>query len=145
MFEFVMQHESWAAVAIYWIFSAAVSSLPEPDARSNPGYLWLFRFAHTVAGNITTAFGGKMPGLNTLRLLLIIPPLLSATACGAHYTVHPAALNPTDSAAYDALLIAETTIDQARIATRPGSFRLAPEKTRWMRSLRPTTSPASRG
>ena len=27
MFEFVSEHQFWAAVAIYWIFSAAVSSI----------------------------------------------------------------------------------------------------------------------
>jgi hypothetical protein len=123
MFEFVTQHQFGAAVAIYWIFSAAVSSLPEPGP-ANPGYLWLFRFAHTVAGNIATAFAGKIPDLRTLRLLLIIPPLLSATACGAHYQIHPAALNQTDSAAYDTLLIAETTIDQARVEYQAGRIPL---------------------
>jgi hypothetical protein len=37
------------------------------------------------------------------------------SACAAHYTIHPGALNKTDSAAYDALLIAEAAIDQARM------------------------------
>jgi hypothetical protein len=43
-------------------------------------------------------------------------------ACSAHYTVHPGALNTTDSAAYDALLIAETTIDQARLQFQAGKL-----------------------
>ena len=70
MIPFLIEHQFWAAVAIYWIFSAAVSSLPEPGPNSNPGYLWLFRFAHTVAGNITTAFGSRIPGLKVLGLVL---------------------------------------------------------------------------
>ena len=43
----------------------------------------------------------------------------------AHYTLHPGALNQTDSAAYDALLIAESTIDQARLDLQAG--QLPPE------------------
>ena len=120
MIEFLRQHQFWAAVGIYWIFSAAVSSMPERDANGSPGYLWLYRFLHTVAGNITTVFGSKIPGLKTLIPLLLIPFVLSATSCAAHYTIHPAALNVSDSAAYDTLLIAETTIDQARTAYEAG-------------------------
>ncbi len=30
MFELITQHQSWTAVVIYWIFSAAVSSMSEP-------------------------------------------------------------------------------------------------------------------
>ena len=44
-----------------------------------------------------------------------------AAACTAQYKLHPGALNTTDSAAYDTLLIAEAAIDQARTEnqTRP--------------------------
>ncbi len=69
MFEFVIEHQFWTAVVIYWIFSAAVSSMPEPGANSNPGYLWLYRFLHSLAGNITTVFGTKIPGLKTFLLI----------------------------------------------------------------------------
>ena len=69
MFEIVMQHQFWIAVVAYWIFSAAVSSLPDPPPGGSPGYLWLFRFLHTVAGNITTALGSRIPGLKSLGLL----------------------------------------------------------------------------
>jgi hypothetical protein len=115
MFEFFTQHQFWIAVAVYWIFSAAVSSMPEPDANRNSGYLWLYRFLHTTAGNITTAFGGKIPGLKSMVLLLMIPVLLSTSACAAHYRAHPGALNKTDSVAYDVLLVAEAAINQAKI------------------------------
>ena len=57
-------------------------------------------------------------GIAAVLLLLI----LSAAACTAHYSLHPGALNTMDSAAYDALLIAETTIDQARLALQAGSL-----------------------
>ena len=69
MFEFVTEHQVWTAMVISWIFSAAVSSMPDPAANSSSGYLWLFRFLHSIAGNITTAFGNKIPGLKTLSLL----------------------------------------------------------------------------
>jgi len=133
MFEFVTQHEYWAAVAIYWIFSAAVSSMPDPSSNGSPGYLFVYRFLHTLAGNITTAFreaaryracaspGGKIRG-PALVLVLTIPLLLSASACAARYTIHPGALNRTDSAAYDALLIAEAAIDRARMEYKAGQL-----------------------
>ncbi|MGH8095643.1 MAG: hypothetical protein ACREIF_19615, partial [Chthoniobacterales bacterium] len=91
---------------IYWIFSAAVSAMPEPApcrawaSRPEPasngsaGYLWLYRFCHTTAGNITTAFKNRIPGLKVLLPPLIVPLLCATTACASlHYTVHPAALN----------------------------------------------------
>ena len=115
MFDFLVQHQSWTAVAIYWGFSAAVSSMPEPAANGSSGYLWLYRFLHTTAGNITTAFANKIPGLKNLIVLLMIPLVFSASACAGHYTVHPGAFNEADSAAYDALRIAEATIDQVRL------------------------------
>jgi hypothetical protein len=126
MIRFLVQHQFGFAVAIYWVFSAAVSALPEPApyragaSRPEPmpgdagGYLWLYRFVHTIAGNLTTAFGNRLPVSKLLPLMALVPMLLFSSACAAHYAVHPGALNPSDSAAYDTLLIAETVIDQAR-------------------------------
>ena len=94
MFDFITQHQSWAAVIIYWIFSAAVSSMPEPNANTAAGYLWLYRFCHTIAGNITTVFGSRIPGLKTVAVVLMIPLLLGASACAAaHYTIHQVTQN----------------------------------------------------
>ena len=123
MIEFISQHQFGIAAAIYWIYSAAVSALPDPVPNGNPAYLWLYRFSHTIAGNITTVFGSRIPGLKILGLVVVIPLLMvSATSCSAHYTIHPGALNQTDSSAYDALLIAETTIDQARLDLQAGQL-----------------------
>jgi hypothetical protein len=119
MFGFLIQHKSCALIALYWLFSAAVSSMPEPGSNSSPGYLWLFRFCHTMAGNLTTAFGNRIPGVKSLIIVLVVPLLfVSASACVAHYTMHPGALSAADSTAYDALLIAENVIDQARTDSR---------------------------
>jgi hypothetical protein len=71
----------------------------------------LYRFLHTTAGNLTTAFSNRLPGLKTIITSVLV---LSMTACAAHYAIHPGAINTADSAAYDTLLIAETVIDQAR-------------------------------
>jgi len=120
MIQFLTQHQFWAAVALYWIYSAAVSSMPGPAPNGNPGYLWLYRFLHTLAGNLSTAFGGKIPGFVSGFLVTAVI-LLSASGCAA-YTVHPGALSQTDSAAYDALLIAQSTIDQARTALQAGEL-----------------------
>ena len=126
MLAFVIQHQFWLAVTLYWIFSAAVSSMPDPGTNGTPLYGWLFRFLHTVAGNITTAFANKMPGAKILLLLIAVPLLISGSACAAaHYTLHPGALNQLDSSGYDALLVAQATIDALRADYEAG--RLAEE------------------
>jgi hypothetical protein len=126
---FLIQHQFWVAMVLYWIFSAAVSSMPDPGANTAPMYGWLFRFLHTVAGNISTAFASKIPGATkTLILLIALPLIVLNSACAAvHYSVHPGALNQIDSTTYDALLVAETTIDNARAGFEAGRL---PESTK---------------
>jgi hypothetical protein len=144
MIEFLLQHqlwlrelwlrvitlalrEFWVAAGMYWIFSAAVSSMPDPKAGGSAGYLWLYRFLHTTAGNITTALvtaaryracasrDTRIPGFKIVGPLLLAPLVFPTAACTAHYVVHPGALNVADSAAYETLLVAEAAIDQARV------------------------------
>ena len=55
--------------------------------------------------------------------------LLLAAACTAHYKLHPGALNTTDSAAYDTLLIAEAAIDQARTENQTRPFSAEAKET----------------
>lgn len=119
MWNLILQHQFWSAVIAYWIYSAAVSAMPDPMPNGNPGYLWMYRFLHTIAGNMTTAFGAKIPGIpngaaKLLVLLCLLPFLLPTSGCGPRYLVHAGAYNQIDSAAYDALLIAEAAIDTAR-------------------------------
>ena len=89
MFQFVVQHQFWSVVVLYWIYSAAVSAMPDPTADANAGYAWLYRFLHTIAGNLTTAFSGKIPGLKTLAFLLIVPLVLATPACAMRASLHP--------------------------------------------------------
>ena len=96
MFEVLIQHQLWTAVVLSWIFSAAVSAMPEPDGNGSPAYLWFYRFLHSVAGNITTAFseaarfragasrGNKIPGPKTIALLTLIAAVLITTALLVH-------------------------------------------------------------
>jgi len=126
MIQFVMQHQFGTAAVIYWIVSAAISALPEPDGKSNAGYVWLYRFSHTVAGNLTTAFGNRLSTIAgsikspVTNILLVTLLAGSVFGCSMPYTMHPGALNTTDSAAYDALLIAKTAIDQAKAKEQAG-------------------------
>jgi len=127
MLAFALQHQFWVAVVLYWIFSAAVSSMPDPAANGAPAYLWLFRFLHSVAGNITIAFANRIPGARALVLLITVPLLISASACAAAQPVHPAAPNLIDSTIDGTLLVAETTIEGARTVYEAG---LLPESAR---------------
>lgn len=62
MFSILQDPNFWLLVGIYWIFNAAVGAMPEPTPSSSAGYAWAFKFLHTLAGNITTAFANKIPG-----------------------------------------------------------------------------------
>jgi hypothetical protein len=56
------------------------------------------------------------------EIAVVLAMALLAAACAVRYSVHPGALNKTDSAAYDALLVAESTIDQARLEYQAGQL-----------------------
>ena len=99
--------------------------MPEPDGRGSAGYLWLYRFLHTTAGNVSTALGSRIPGFKIVVPLLLAPLVFPTAACAARYQVHPGALNVSDSAAYDTLLIAEAAIDQARMENQTGRLASA--------------------
>lgn len=60
---FLHQHLFGDAVALFWIYSAAVSAMPAPTDKSGGGYQWLYSFLHTIAGNLTTAFASKVPAI----------------------------------------------------------------------------------
>ena len=63
-----------------------------------------------------------MHGYWTIAGIIVLVLLLLLSGCAAHFTIHPGALNQTDSAAYDALLIAETAISEARQDLQTGAL-----------------------
>lgn len=63
MLAFLQQHSFWSGVALVWVYSAFVSGMPAPDDKDGKGYRWLYNSLHSLAGNITTALGSKIPGL----------------------------------------------------------------------------------
>ena len=52
--------------------------------------------------------------VNQYHLWFFVAFVLLLSGCAVHYAMHPGALNKADSVAYDALLVAEAAIDQAR-------------------------------
>lgn len=45
----------WKVLITYWVFSAAVGAMPTPSTNANAFYIFLFRFAHGVSGNLNRA------------------------------------------------------------------------------------------
>ena len=95
MIEFVLQHQFWTAVAVYWGFSAAVWTMSEPNVRGR-------RLLHATAGNISTDLGCRIQGFKIVGPLLLPPLFLVTAACAGRYYVHPGALNLSDLATVDA-------------------------------------------
>lgn len=48
-----------AALATFYVFSAAVSSMPEPDAHSGRFYVWLYHFTHILSGDLSQYIGSR--------------------------------------------------------------------------------------
>lgn len=84
MWQFILAHQFWTAVAAYWLFSAAVSSMPDPSEKSSSGYTWFWKFTHIIAGNLNNAFGGKVPGVARGAVTVLLGAvLLFTTGCPA--------------------------------------------------------------
>ena len=64
MFEFVIAHQFWSAVAFYWIFSAAISAMPEPAANGTEA---IARFERDAFRLVVADY--KMPGLSGLDVV----------------------------------------------------------------------------
>jgi hypothetical protein len=56
----------------------------------------------------------------TIVLVLLVGLVLATAACALHYSIHPGALNVTDSVTYDSLLVAKAAIDEARVDDEAG-------------------------
>lgn len=59
----IQDPQFWFLVGCYWVFSAAVGALPMPKENDKPLYQWFFQFANSLAGNLSRAVAGKIPGL----------------------------------------------------------------------------------
>lgn len=66
MFNIIQDPNFWLLVGMYWIFNAAVGAMPTPTDTAGPWYGFAYKFLHTLAGNVTNAFGAKVPGNATL-------------------------------------------------------------------------------
>lgn len=61
--EFLSNPLVWKLIISYWVFSAAVGSMPTPTEGSHELYIFLFRFLHALAGNLNrAAVALKVPG-----------------------------------------------------------------------------------
>jgi hypothetical protein len=67
MFDMIQDPSFWGLVAIYWVFNALVGAMPTPDQIKNIWYKSLYQFLHTLAGNVTSAFGSKVPGSKKVK------------------------------------------------------------------------------
>jgi len=57
---FLQAHPTSSILVSYYVLSAAIGSLPAPQADSHMFYVWFFKFSNTLGGNLTRAFGSKI-------------------------------------------------------------------------------------
>ena len=48
------------ALLCYFVFSAIVSGMPEPDAQSGVGYRWAYSSLHVLAGDLSQLIGSRI-------------------------------------------------------------------------------------
>ncbi len=58
----IMQHPL-QIIAGYYVYSAAVGSMPAPTDKSSTFYIWVHGFLHILAGNLSAAVAAKFPAL----------------------------------------------------------------------------------
>lgn len=56
MWNFIMAHQTTAALVAYWLVSNFVSALPSPSNASGGFYKFFFAFSHSLAGSIPRVF-----------------------------------------------------------------------------------------
>lgn len=62
---FMKAHPTALILGLYYVMSAAIGSLPMPDADSHKFYRWFFQFANTLAANVTRAYASKLPSTSS--------------------------------------------------------------------------------
>lgn len=58
----IQAHPTYWTMAVYIVFSNAVSAMPMPDSTSSKFYGWAFKFMNGLSSNISRANAGKIPG-----------------------------------------------------------------------------------
>jgi hypothetical protein len=56
----IVEHQTLAALIGYYIVSAAIGAMPAPGATDGRGYQFLFKFFNTLGGNLTRAFNSTV-------------------------------------------------------------------------------------
>jgi hypothetical protein len=56
-------HPYAETAAVFWVFSAAISSMPDPVATSGGFYRWLYAFTHTLSGDLSAYLQKTQPSL----------------------------------------------------------------------------------
>lgn len=59
-YELWVHHSAIVALIVYYVISAAISSLPSPTAKSGMFYLWFFKFSNTIAANLARAYSSAV-------------------------------------------------------------------------------------
>ncbi len=62
IWNFLVLHQTIAALVAYYTVSAFIGSLPAPTANSTQLYLFFYKFANTLGGNLTRAFATRVEG-----------------------------------------------------------------------------------
>lgn len=58
--QFLVAHQTIASLVAYYVVSAFIGSLPAPRVESTQMYLFLYKFANTLGGNLTRAFSTRV-------------------------------------------------------------------------------------
>ena len=59
MVHLIQQHPTMFSLALYFLFSAIVGGMPEPDEKSGPAYRWAYHSLHILAGNLAVAASAR--------------------------------------------------------------------------------------
>jgi len=58
--EFLQAHPTSSTLVAYYLASAFIGALPAPRSQASQFYLFIYKFANTLGGNLTRAFATKV-------------------------------------------------------------------------------------
>lgn len=125
MWQWVLQHQFAIGVVAMYVFSAVTQALPQPQSSSG-WYLFTFNLIHALAanfGNLRAMSASKVakPAL----FVVILVALAGGAGCAKHVVLHPGAVDEFDSQTYDALLVAQASLNEAKAQTEAGALPAA--------------------